>query len=550
MQKKVLVASVHPPFGELLRLSLEERGGYSVRLVTTCEYARYEAGKNRYDLLVIDVDRKDGSAETTLPDLNQRFSRLPLIVFPPDNNPKHPLLRGVRFNAWLKKPYYLPDLLAAAEAALNGRTWTLEEGLAGPPEWAWLRESLAGGSRLGSLLKAECLAAVFITRGGVVAARTEGLPEAAGAEIAAMVSRIWREGQSSDLARPVRRGSAGAQALLYVTRIEKSLLAAFLFSSDTSPAQARGLAARIREALPVLRQELAPKYPGLVDEAALEIGDSAPDLPPEEVEGLDARLFELLESAPSPDPFRIDAHDKGDWKLTSESALSGLEDFTFEWEKSRSAATGALKREPARSDAPEKPTAALPPRPAAAAPAPPAPQPPSRPVSQPPSSAARTAAPPAPQPPTEAAPQPPPPASAPAVQIDLTGKKQVFTCALIPNSPEHSLGGQMAEVLREWAAATCAASGWRTVNLQITAAAFQWTLEAPAADSPGALMRIIRQQSSLEIIAHFPQFSLSGEEGDFWAPGFLIVRGSKPPTAQQLVDFIRQTRLRQGLMPE
>ncbi len=528
MQKKVLVASVHPPFGELLRLSLEERGGYNVRLVTTCEYARYEAGKYPYDLVVVDVDEKDSSVKTMLPDLSQRFSRLPLVVFPPENDPKHPLLEGVNFRAWLKKPFYLPDLLAAVEAALNRRSWTPEEGLAGPPEWAWLRESLTVGGRMDRLLKTECLAAVFITRGGVVAARSEGLPAEAGAEIAAMVSRIWREGQSSDLARLIRRGSTGVQALLYVTRIEKSLLAAILFAGNTPPTRARGLAAQIREMLPILRKELAPRYPGLLEDAAPEMTDTAPYLPPEEVEGLDARLFELLESAPSPDPFRIDAPDRGDWKLTPESALPGLEDFTFEWDKSRPGATESFKQKRRETGAVEKPAAALLSRPAD-----------------------RLAVPPAPQPPLEpASPPPPESASGPVVEVDLSGKKQVFTCVFIPRSPEHTLEGELAEVLRIWTIATCAAYGWKTVNLQISAAAFQWTLEAPAADSPGALVRTIRQQSSLEITTHCPQISIGAEEVDFWAPGFLIVRGSKPPPAQQLVEFIRQTRLRQGLLPE
>jgi hypothetical protein len=32
---------------------------------------------------------------------------------------------------------------------------------------------------------------------------------------------------------------------------------------------------------------------------------------------------------------------------------------------------------------------------------------------------------------------------------------------------------------------------------------------------------------------------------DFWAPGYLAVRGSRPPSIQQLDDFIHQTRARQ-----
>jgi len=47
----------------------------------------------------------------------------------------------------------------------------------------------------------------------------------------------------------------------------------------------------------------------------------------------------------------------------------------------------------------------------------------------------------------------------------------------------------------------------------------------------------------------FPTLIGGEAGGDFWAPGFLIVRGSDPPAAHMLKEFIRQTRLRQGLTP-
>ncbi len=508
MQKKVLVASVHPPFRELLRLSLEERGGYSVRLVASCEYARYELGKNVYDLVVIDAEEKDASAKNALAGLTRRFPDLPLIVFPPENNPHHPMLQGLAFQAWLKKPFYLPDLLAAAEAVLAGRMWTPEDGIAGPPEWAWLREELSRASSLAALLRAECLAAVFITPGGVVAARTEGLPAAAAEEIAAMVNRLWREGKGRELARAIRRGSSGAQALLYVTRPEKPLLAALILPADTSAARARSLAAQLKENLRLGRQEAARRT-GLVEEPAPEASEAdAPVPPPEEIEGLDARLYELLQSAPSPDPFRINVR-SGGWPVDAEIDMAELEDLGPSWGKPQPAAE--------RPQRPERAQPAVGPADAAPAHAPAVP-----------------------------AGKPPLPS---AEEIDLSEKRQVFTCVLIPRLPEYSLVGDLEDLLRGWAAVMCADNGWKTVDLKITNAALQWTLDAPAADSPGALVRIIRQQSSQEILTRLPEFSLPGGESDFWAPGFLIVRGSTPPTLDQIKEFIRQTRLRQGLLP-
>ncbi len=500
---------MHPPFGELLRLSLEERGGYSVRLVASCEYARYEIGRNSYDLVVIDAEEKDPSAKTALAGLTQRFPGLPLIVFPPENDPQHELMQGLAYKAWLKKPFYLPDLLAAAEAVLAGRQWKPDEGIAGPPEWAWLRADLGSGGELAALLKAECLAAVFITPGGTVAARTEGLSTAAAEEIAGLAHRLWRQGRGREIARAVRRGSSGAQALLYITRPDKALLAALIMTAGTSAEGARSLAARLKENLRLARQAAA-RAAGLFEEPPAEQADTAAPSPPaEDVEGLDARLRELLESAPSPDPFRI--HAPGSSLSGQEIRLDELEDLGPSWTKPKRAASPAESARAARAE--------------------PEPEAVSRPASA-----------------GENAGRPPAPLTGKA-EVDLSEKRQVFTCVLIPRLPEQSLIGDLKELLRGWAAAMCAETGWITVDLKITNAAMQWTLEAPAAESPGALARAIRQHSSMEILARLPELASPGDVGDFWAPGFLIVRGSTPPGLDQIQRFIRQTRLRQGLLP-
>lgn len=480
-----------------------------MRLVASCEYARFEIGRNPYDLVVIDVDERDASAKTALAGLSQRFPDLPLIVFPPDNNPHHELVQGLAFKAWLRKPFYLPDLLAAAEAVLAGRQWKPEEGIAGPPEYAWLRAELASGGGLAALLRAECLAAVFFTFGGSVAARTEGLPAEAAEEIAGLASRLWRQGKGREVAHVIRRGSSGAQALLYVTRPEKALLAALILAADTSAAHARSVAAQIKESLR-LAHRAASRAADPLEEPTGEVLDSAvPGAPADDFEGLDARLRELLETAPSPDPFRINA--RGGRLNVQEIRLDELEDLGPSWGKPARSAGAAEKERTARSEV--EPAAHSPP------------------------------------PGTGEAAGETPAVPAAKIEVNLQDKRQVFTCVLIPRLPEQSLTGALGELLRDWAAAMCAQTGWKTVDLTIAGAILQWTLEAPAAESPGALVRAIRQNSSLEIYARIPELISPSEEGDFWAPGFLIVRGAQPPSQDQVREFIRQTRLRQGLLP-
>jgi hypothetical protein len=60
-------------------------------------------------------------------------------------------------------------------------------------------------------------------------------------------------------------------------------------------------------------------------------------------------------------------------------------------------------------------------------------------------------------------------------------------------------------------------------------------------------MRILRQHTSDNIFAEFPQYKKDNPSGDFWAPGYLIMGGSQPPPAQLIKDYINQTRVRQGI---
>lgn len=512
MQNKILVASVHPPFGELLRLSLEERGGYSVRLVSSCEYAKYEIGRNKYDLVLLDANEKDPSVKTALSGIAHDNPGLLLIVFPPGNNPQHPLLQGMAFNAWLKKPFYLPDLLSAVEAVLAGRPWAPEVGTGSLPEYAWLNDDLALESQLSAFLRANCLAAVFTTCSGQAVARTSGMPAKVAEEISALVKRFWGADQTSDMARYIHRGSTGVQALLYVTRLDRPLLAALIFSGDTPAARAQIVATELKQIFQNRRRERALGVPEQLDVATpVSTEEMAAGAPGEDLEGLDARLFELLENAPSPDPYKIDGHHEGDWHLDQELALPDLNQFSLPREERLLKKSDEIKKTPR--------------------------------VSPPPKTAPRLVKPAAP-------PAPPARISKPIiVEGNLSEKRQIFTCVLIPHLMENRLAGDLADHLYSWAPLFCETQGWISVDLKIFPEALQWTVDAPAAASPGSLVRTIREQSSLDILMRFPTLIGGEAGGDFWAPGFLIVRGSDPPAAHMLKEFIRQTRLRQGLTP-
>jgi REP element-mobilizing transposase RayT len=123
-----------------------------------------------------------------------------------------------------------------------------------------------------------------------------------------------------------------------------------------------------------------------------------------------------------------------------------------------------------------------------------------------------------------------------------------YTCILLPRLPQHYLSGEMAEKLGVWLPQISLAFGWRLEGIAIRPEYLQWTVQVLPAVSPGSLVRILRQRSSEKIFTVFPKLKYLNPSGDFWAPGYLIISGTQPPSPQLLRDFIAQTRRRQGLV--
>jgi REP element-mobilizing transposase RayT/DNA-binding NarL/FixJ family response regulator len=122
-----------------------------------------------------------------------------------------------------------------------------------------------------------------------------------------------------------------------------------------------------------------------------------------------------------------------------------------------------------------------------------------------------------------------------------------YTCVLVPRLPQHYLTGELADRMAVWVQQLCLAFGWRLEGISIRPEYLQWTVQVVPAISPGNLVRIIRQRTSLHIFGHYPHLGEQNPSGDFWANGYLIVSGIQPPSAQLLRDYISQTRKRQGV---
>jgi REP element-mobilizing transposase RayT len=121
-----------------------------------------------------------------------------------------------------------------------------------------------------------------------------------------------------------------------------------------------------------------------------------------------------------------------------------------------------------------------------------------------------------------------------------------YACVMIPRLPHHQLSGELALRLPDWIGQVCLAFGWRLEHLSIHSGHIQWVVNASPTNSPNYIVRTIRQLTSQRIFAEFPTLGNENPSRDFWAPGYLIISGSQPPTMQLIRDFIIKVREHQG----
>ena len=515
MHKKILVASPSPAFGELIRLSLEESGKYRVRMVHTFDQAFQLAAENPFELAILDLDLPPQDLAVVADRLraSQRGQPLRRIIIPPDNNPNHASIAGLKAEAYLTKPFYIPDLLQSLE-------YLLEEP---PPEWppepepepepvadVPLPNPAAVEQPLGEMVAdVDAKAAVVLRqRERWVSAGPMGEP--ALVEITQLINRAWNPTEPGDLVRYIRIVPTG-ECLLYARSLTGDLVLAMAFDASHPPTRIRSIIAPVVKTLNEII-ETAPAGNGAqtAEESRDKIPLTLPDdfNPEDDGEAPDYNLAELLATLPSPDPEAPSSvPDAGDW--VPESQLAKQEpsaDFVLPWEVDW---TGRQAVE-------------LPPQ--QTHPADPADNP----------HLANT--------------QPTGRGRFDEALLSLADVLHypTYTCLLLPAQPDQYLTRDTAAFLKEFIPRLFRAFGWDLQDLDVRPDHLQWSVRLPPAVSPGYLVRLLRKQTSKALYEEFKHLLPAPKTGDFWAPGYLIVNGAQAPSNAMIYHYIAQTRRRQG----
>jgi REP element-mobilizing transposase RayT len=123
-----------------------------------------------------------------------------------------------------------------------------------------------------------------------------------------------------------------------------------------------------------------------------------------------------------------------------------------------------------------------------------------------------------------------------------------YACLLIPRFKSHRLTGDVVEVLNTRMRQVCVSFGWRPELILVRPEFLQWVISAPASMPPSRCIQIVREQTSKKILEEFPAFKEDNLSQDFWAPGYLALVGMTPHPPEMIIEFIRLTRQRQGVL--
>ncbi len=535
VHKYILVATPQIAFGELIRISLEEGGNDRVRLVQTSSELLSSASHTDFAMAILDSDLGEESFISLAQTLQEKLPKLHLVVIPPENDPHHPSLSGLKVDGYLSRPFYLPDLIQMIEGMLGPSQEKIapevkledtQRTALNPTVFPLIQDVKRVTQQLASCLAETSAQAAVLICSGKNWSNAGKLDEQAFREITAAVNRYWSGEEPGGMARYVHLESANCEyliyasylgdgfilVLVYVVTFPLSLIRAQtnwmarLFSVQGPAPLSEEPAVEASADQPIMIETEQDQSSGLFEspeqlnslqnQILVEKGEDEGELSSEDELNLQLNLARLLADMPPPDPDILAPVLESQWipEISDDPAADESYQFTprFPWEETGPhrvntglASTGSPTNPLGLSDRAGQDV---------------------------------------------------------SFNTDLT-----YICILIPCSPQHLLTGELAEKLGLWVPELCSSFGWRLEGLTVRPEYLQWIVRVTPTVSPAGLVRIIRQNTSIRIFALSDKYRTNNSDGDFWAPGYLMTRGSQPPEPQHMRSYIDRTRRNQGI---
>ncbi|WP_299026310.1 hypothetical protein [uncultured Thermanaerothrix sp.] len=570
--KSLLVFSPQTQFAEWLRLGLEETGHYRVTLCASPAEIFDRIAQEPVDLLIADLPAGDTLLREGLETISRQFPHLPILLFPPENDPYHPEASTIVAWAYLSKPFYLPDLLLAVETLCRG-----EKILPPPPQMPQALEALR--QHLDAFMGQSSAQAAWIYSAGRLLVHTGTLGTSLRKHLESWMEQRWqRLLKDGEWLRYVTPLGQGEPLLLYARPLTPQTLLLLFFATSIPLSQARQQGRSLAEALeasPWLTSELllaeasAPPLTSPADEIITEGERSTPEdeslswmmesegwATPEEREEEEISLPDLslleqwLAEAPPPTPERSAREEtlglQADWlpeitfapeepsleppahedrlvteagqaeEETTRSAIWTLEPGEMDIQPLGEVHEGAFEPPPDFFEALAAATGGFPAEPSVDLEAP-----------TPPLSVEDT------QPLSPAA------LNRPAIEAPLY---LTYTAVLVTTLPEALQNPKATMELTRWMPHWCQRQGWTLKRLVVTSNYLLWTMAIPSSITPRHMVHIVRHHSAWRLFHRVPEALADLAPDSFWAPAHLAIANETPPSNAEIEALIAQNR--------
>jgi len=122
-----------------------------------------------------------------------------------------------------------------------------------------------------------------------------------------------------------------------------------------------------------------------------------------------------------------------------------------------------------------------------------------------------------------------------------------YSCLLIPRfaSPHHT--SDREKKIEEYIKNIHISYGWRLEQLEIQPEYLRWASSFPPNITPSKHIEKIRKETSRLLFEDFPTLKRENLNGDYWAPGYLILGGKNSISNQLVLAFLKRNRQKYGV---
>jgi DNA-binding NarL/FixJ family response regulator len=267
MQNFILAASPDARLLKQIQAHLQEGGRYSVVCVECGKDALAALESEKYDIAILDGEINDLPFVTLTREMVALAPDLKLLVFPPQNNPRHPVLTGILVNGYVNKPFFGPEVSEKISRLVKEQNGIPQ---VAPEETdvtsTWIRYPEVGAQQIEQLLASTSASAGLLLLHGQVLASSGILTKESSSNIINYLDRYWNNIQSGELFRYLTMEHEASSYIIYAAPLIKETAIGLVYHAQKPLPEIRGEVSRLRKAFldrysntRELREDFPPK---------------------------------------------------------------------------------------------------------------------------------------------------------------------------------------------------------------------------------------------------------------------------------------------------